>query len=135
MGPEILSVINPSHIKLSRRRPASKEILCSTGGYYEEDSSVVCSIGDTVASWAQSDARLEILVCGTYHMSNPGHDVHNMRADDVLCKQVGQEYSDYLPGKYTPSPNEIDQIGYRVTKELGHQAVYPVDEDGDFPRR
>ncbi|MDP9203391.1 MAG: DUF5694 domain-containing protein [Gemmatimonadota bacterium] len=100
---------------------------------------------------------------GTYHMSNPGHDVHNMQADDVLLpkrqqeiaqlievlkmfhptkiaieadvgsQRVAREYSDYLAGKYTLSRNEIDQIGYRLAKELGHRAVYPVDVDGDFP--
>jgi hypothetical protein len=95
-------------------------------------------------------------------MSNPGHDVQNMQADDVLSpkrqqeiaqliealkkfhptkiaieadigsQRVEREYSDYLAGKYTLSRNEIDQIGYRLAKELGHHAVYPVDEEGDF---
>ena len=52
---------------------------------------------------------------------------------DVGSQRVAREYSDYLAGKYTLSRNEIDQIGYRLAKELGHHAVYPVDEDGDFP--
>jgi len=116
-----------------------------------------------IASWAQSDARPEILVLGTYHMSNPGRDVHNTQADDVLSpkrqqeiaqvievlkkfhptkialeadagsQRVGQEYSDYLAGKYSLSRNETNQIGYRLAKELGHHSVYPVDEEGDFP--
>lgn len=116
-----------------------------------------------IASWAQSGARPEILVLGTYHMANPGHDVHNIYADDVLSptrqreiaqlievlkrfrptkiaieasigsQRVVQNYSDYLAGKYTLSRNEDDQIGYRLAKELGHHAVYPVDEEGDFP--
>jgi Family of unknown function (DUF5694) len=115
------------------------------------------------ASRAQSDARPEILVLGVYHMSNPGHDIHNMQADDVLSpkrqlemaqlievlkrfhptkiaieasvgsKRVAQEYADYLAGKYVLSRNEDDQIGYRLAKELGHRAIHPVDEDGDFP--
>jgi hypothetical protein len=117
----------------------------------------------SIASWAQSDARPEILVLGTYHMSNPGRDIYNMQADDVLSpkrqqeiaqlievlkkfhptkiaieadvgsQRVAQEYSDYMAGKYPLSRNEIDQIGYRLAKELGHHAVYPVDEEGDFP--
>ncbi len=117
----------------------------------------------STASWAQSDAHPEILVLGTYHMSNPGRDIHNMQADDVLSpkrqqeiaqliavlkrfhptkiaieadigsQQVGQEYSGYLAGKYTLSRNEIDQIGYRLAKELGQHAVYPVDEEAEFP--
>jgi hypothetical protein len=114
-------------------------------------------------SRAQSDARPEILVLGTYHMSNPGHDIHNMQADDVLLpkrqqeiaqliellkrfrptkiaieadvgsQRVAREYSDYVAGKYALSRNEIDQIGYRLARELGHRAVYAVDVDGDFP--
>ncbi|MEP7343878.1 MAG: DUF5694 domain-containing protein, partial [Gemmatimonadaceae bacterium] len=116
-----------------------------------------------VPAWPQSDARPEILVLGTYHMANPGHDIANMQADDVLAprrqqeiaqlievskrfhptkiaieagvgsKRVAKEYGDYLAGKYVLTSNEIDQIGYRLAKELGHRAVYPVDEDGDFP--
>jgi hypothetical protein len=96
-------------------------------------------------------------------MANPGHDVHNMPADDVLApkrqqeiaqlievlkkfrptkiaieatvgsKRAGQEFADYLAGTYALSRNEIDQIGYRLAKALGHGAIYPVDEDGDFP--
>jgi hypothetical protein len=46
---------------------------------------------------------------------------------------VGREYSDYLAGKHTLSRNEIDQIGYRLAKELGHKTVFPVDADGEFP--
>jgi len=115
------------------------------------------------ASWPQSETRPEILVLGTYHMANPGHDIHNMQADDVLSpkrqqeiaqlievlkrfhptriaiesdvsgQRAAQQYSDYLAGKYTLSRNEIDQIGYRLAKELGHRGIYPVDVDGDFP--
>jgi hypothetical protein len=115
------------------------------------------------ASSPQSATRPEILVLGTYHMANPGHDIHNMQADDVLSpkrqqeiaqlievlkrfhptkiaiesdvsgQRATQQYSDYLAGKYTLSQNEIDQIGYRLAKELGHRAIYPVDVDGDFP--
>jgi hypothetical protein len=116
-----------------------------------------------VGAWAQSDARPEILVLGTYHMANPGHDLVNMQADDVLApkrqqeiaelievlkkfhptkiaieadvgsEKVAQKYSDYVAGKYTLTRNEDDQIGFRLAKELGHHAVYPVDESGDFP--
>jgi hypothetical protein len=108
-------------------------------------------------------ARAEILVLGVYHMSNPGHDIVNTEADDVLAprrqaeiaqlievlkrfhptkvaieanfgsERVEREYSDYLAGKYTLSRNEIDQIGYRLARELNHKVVFPVDADGEFP--
>src|SRR5262249_16774687 len=44
-----------------------------------------------------------------------------------------QMYQDYLDGKYTLTRNEIDQLGFRLAKELGHKQIYPVDVDGDFP--
>lgn len=105
----------------------------------------------------------EILVLGTYHMANPGHDIFNMKADDVLSPKRQQEmsqlievlkkfkptkvaiesdiwsktrvnqYNDYLAGKYALTQNEIEQIGFRLAKEMGHKTIYPVDVDGDFP--
>lgn len=115
------------------------------------------------AAWGQADARPEILVLGTYHMANPGHDIYNMQADDVRAPQrqqeiaqlisvlkqfhptkiavesdvgsdkMAQRYADYLAGKYTLAADETDQIGFRLAKELGHKSIYPVNEDGDFP--
>ncbi len=37
------------------------------------------------AEKASAAGRAEVLVLGTYHMANPGHDIHNMQADDVLA--------------------------------------------------
>ncbi len=108
-------------------------------------------------------ARAEVLVLGVYHMANPGHDIFNMQADDVLAPKrqaemavvmavlekfhptkvavernfgdarVAKDYADYLAGKHELTRNEIEQIGFRLAKKLGQQAVYPVDADGEFP--
>lgn len=43
---------------------------------------------------AQSVARPEVLVVGTFHMNNPGRDVHNMQADDVLSPRRQQEMAE-----------------------------------------
>jgi hypothetical protein len=115
------------------------------------------------ACQAQPGTRPEILVLGTYHMANPGHDLHNTKADDVLTPtrqreiaqivevlkkfrptkiaieadpgspRLTQQYADYLAGKYTLTANETNQIGYRLAKELGHKAIYGVDEEAEFP--
>ena len=107
--------------------------------------------------------RAEVLVLGTYHMANPGRDVFNMKADDVLAPKrqaemaqliavlkkfnptkiaveadvgddrVPNRYADYLAGKHELTRNEIEQVGFRLAKELGHKTVYPVDEEGEFP--
>src|SRR6185295_4897320 len=119
---------------------------------------IAITLASAVAAVAQqaTTGKAEVLVLGVYHMSNPGHDVFNMKADDVLApkrqaeiaqlievlkrfqptriaieadpwgQRVGQ-YADYVAGKYTLSRNEIDQVGYRLAKELGHKTVYLVD--------
>jgi Family of unknown function (DUF5694) len=134
-------------------------------------SMIVCLVAATVigqSAKAQDNSskvearRAEVLVLGVYHMANPGHDVFNMHADDVLAQKRQQEiaelaavlekfkptkiavendsqrklnerYAQYLAGQYVLTANEIDQVGVRLAKELGHSAIYAVDADGDFP--
>jgi hypothetical protein len=108
-------------------------------------------------------ARAEVLLLGVYHMANPGRDIFNAKADDVLAPKRQAElarlaevlkkfrptkvaveadpwsdryrkaYADYLAGKHELTRNEIEQVGFRVAKELGHKAIYPVDADGEYP--
>jgi len=104
----------------------------------------------------------EVLVLGSYHMGNPGRDIFNLKADDVLAPQRQSEmrelldvlasfrptkiaieaasdhpkikqYQDYLAGKYEPGRDERDQIGFRLAKELNLTNIYGIDADGDFP--
>lgn len=105
--------------------------------------------------------RAEVLVLGVYHMANPGRDLFNMKADDVLAPKrqadiaqlievlkkfnptkiaveadgdrIPKLYADYLAGKRELTRDEIEQIGFRLAKELGHKTVYPTDADGEFP--
>jgi uncharacterized protein DUF5694 len=116
-----------------------------------------------LAQQAPAPGRAEVLVLGVYHMANPGRDLVNMQADDVLAPRrqaeiaalmavlkkfgptkvaiegtVGSDthpkrYAEYLAGTHDLSRNEIEQIGYRLAREMGHKTVYPVDVDGDFP--
>lgn len=112
---------------------------------------------------AEKPARAEVLVLGVYHMANPGHDIFNTQADDVLApkrqaeiaqltaalkkfnptkivvegdvfdSRITKNYADYLAGKHELTRNEIEQIGFRLAKELGHKTIYPEDADGEFP--
>lgn len=104
----------------------------------------------------------EVLVLGTYHMANPGRDIFNMKADDVLAPKRQAEirevlhvlarfrptkiaieadgdspkieqYQDYLAGKYELGRDERDQIGFRLGKELNLSKIYGIDADGEFP--
>jgi len=44
-----------------------------------------------------------------------------------------KQYADYLAGKHELSRDEVEQIGFRLAKELGHKSIYPVNADYDFP--
>ncbi len=107
--------------------------------------------------------RAEVLVLGVFHMANPGRDIFNTQVDDVLMpkrqaemsqviavlkkfnptkiaverdpgdKRLAKDYSDYLAGKHELTRNEIEQIGFRLARELGHKSVFGVDADGEFP--
>ncbi len=95
----------------------------------------------------EGPSMAEVLVLGTYHMDNPGRDIFNMEADDVLAPNRQAEirelldvlirfrptkiaieadsdspkikqYQDYLAGKYELGRGERDQIGFRLGKEL-----------------
>src|SRR5207237_7669119 len=102
-------------------------------------------------------------VLGTDHMANPRHDVFNVQADDVLSANRQREiaeflavlkkfrptkiaiesdygtdtrpkqYADYIAGKHELTRNEIEQVGFRLAKELDHKTIYAVDADGEFP--
>jgi len=49
----------------------------------------------TLPLLAQQPApRPEVLVLGTYHMANPGHDLFNTKADDVLAPKRQAEIAE-----------------------------------------
>jgi len=116
-----------------------------------------------MALGAQQPPRAEVLILGVFHMSNPGRDLHSTNADDVLApkrqaeiaqltaalakfqptriavewdaydNRIATRYAEYLAGKHELTRNEIEQVGFRLAKELGHKSVYGVDVDGEFP--
>lgn len=116
-----------------------------------------------LATWAAAQAPVQVMVLGTYHFGNPGQDIHNARVDDVLAPQrqaevqavvralaafapqriaverVGGDagelpsYADYLAGKRDQVRNEVEQIGFRLGRELGLKAVQGIDVAGEFP--
>jgi hypothetical protein len=106
-------------------------------------------------SCGPDDAQL--LVLGTYHMAPSGQDTFNAEVDDVRSAARQQQLAAvldrlaaYAPtrvaieGAYVGSPwperyrsflkdehplgtNEIEQVGFRLARRLGHAEVYPVD--------
>ena len=103
---------------------------------------------------------VQVMIVGVFHMSNPGHDMHNLQVDDVLAPKrqaeieaiskalgrfhptavaaewdaplVAERYPKYLAGTLGPSHNEVVQLGFRLAKASGARMI-GVDADGDFP--
>jgi len=110
---------------------------------------------------AADTAPVQVMIVGTFHFSNPGHDMHNVQVDDVLLPEYQAQiariadglshfkptqidvewpadlahdrYALYLAGKLPPSRNEVVQLGFRLAKQAGLETVHGIDVDGDFP--
>lgn len=103
------------------------------------------------------DGRIEVLLVGSYHMSNPGMDQFNLEADDVLLPKRQEEiaalvgrlaefhptkvlveapwadsatqarYHQYVAGTRDLRKSEEEQIGFRLAKRMGHERIYAID--------
>lgn len=106
-------------------------------------------------------ARTRVLLVATYHMGNPGADLNNVEAADVLAPArqeeiaaattalarfdpnrvmvewpagiVDERYAQFLAGTLPVSRNEVVQLGFRLARERGLARVAGIDVDGDFP--
>lgn len=107
-------------------------------------------------------AKPVVMILGSYHMGNPGRDLNNVKADDVRTErrqkeiadflavlkkfkptriaieavpqntQMSESYAQYLKGEYQLKSNEIDQIAFRLAKELNHPKLFQIDWQGNF---
>jgi Family of unknown function (DUF5694) len=110
---------------------------------------------------AADAAKTQIMLVGTYHFGNPGRDINNVKAVNVLAPErqreiarvvtslanfapnkvgvewparvVEERYAKFRDGQLPESPNEVVQLGFRLAHERGLQSVYGLDIDGDFP--
>lgn len=103
------------------------------------------------------DGRIEVLLVGSYHMSNPGMDQFNLESDDVLAPKRQAEiaalverlaefrptkvlveapwadsatharYHQYVAGTRELRKSEEEQIGFRLANRMGHERIYPID--------
>jgi len=71
-----------------------------------------CAAGAIVAVLSGGNAlATEVMILGTYHMSNPGKDIHNLKADDVLVEKRQHELADVAAGlaKFKPTKVVVEQ--------------------------
>src|SRR6185503_18770752 len=112
------------------------------------------------SAFAADATKTQVMLVGTYHFSNPGRDVNNVKAVDVLAAErqreiarlvaslakfaptkvavewpaqvVQERYPKFLAGQLPESSNEVVQLGFRLARERGLKSVYGLDVDGDF---
>ena len=53
----------------------------------------------------------EVMILGTYHMANPGRDIHNLKADDVMADQRQRELVDLASAlaRFEPTKIAVEQ--------------------------
>lgn len=103
------------------------------------------------------DERKEVLLLGSYHMSNPGADRFNLESDDVLVTDRQAEIRAIVDRleRFAPTHvaveapwgdtvtieryrafatdggdlrrSEEEQIGFRLARRVGHETIHPVD--------
>jgi len=67
-------------------------------------------------------ARAEVLVLGVYHMANPGHDIFNMQADDVLAPKRKAEMAQLIEA-LKKIPADEDRCGSRLWQRPNREAL------------
>lgn len=120
---------------------------------------ILLILSPATGTFAQKDQETSpkkptILVLGVYHLNGNGEDVTTPKrqqeigeivallkrfqptkiAVEVLVDNVkiDEDYRLYRDGRYQLSPNETNQIGFRLAKELHHEKVYPIDWKNKF---
>lgn len=114
--------------------------------------------GATPARAPQPAEVAEVLVLGSWHMANlrgAAHDVLQLQRQHEMAAVIGalkafgptkialeasfyrgsdmaELYAAYRAGE-PATRNERQQIGFRLAAEMGHETVYSIDADGDFP--
>lgn len=118
-----------------------------------------CATAEPVYQASQTSGEpVQVMILGTFHFDNPGLDIVNMEADDMLSAHRQAElalladqlsafkptaiavestrrenfldvgYKSFEPEDLSTDRNEIVQIGYRVAQQQGIDRVYAVDE-------
>jgi uncharacterized protein DUF5694 len=113
------------------------------------------------SAFAAEAAGTQVMLVGTYHFSNPGQDLNNVKAVDILAadrqREIGEvvtalarfaptqvavewpaqvveeRYAKFRDGQLPESRNEVVQLGFRLARERGLATVHGLDVEGEFP--
>lgn len=81
---------------------------------------------------APDPAPIEVMVLGTYHMGNPGQDLHNARIDPVTtpAKQAELEAVAEALARFRPTAIAIERVARNQSDMLDHR--YPAFTPADL---
>lgn len=119
--------------------------------------------GVSMVAGPPAQAKPQVMILGTYHMHNPKADVFKHEIRDTLSperqKEIlalvaslkrfrptriavesdprtskrHEEFAAYVAGKRLLTANEIEQLGFRIAKDLGHPDLCLFDHQGPYP--
>lgn len=78
---------------------------------------------------SSASPQAEVFLLGTYHMDNPGRDVHNMKADDVLAPKRQAEIEELTAVLARFRPTKV-AIEWNAGDQAGLDRVYGEYLDG-----
>jgi hypothetical protein len=122
-------------------------------------TTIPASSQESAGVGVDSVGQTEVLVLGVWHMTNfTGDDrdilspqrqaellevlsaLQEFQPTKIAVEQVfyrgddlGASYASFLEGAHELTRNEVHQIGFRLARRLGHETVYAIDANGDFP--
>jgi FAD/FMN-containing dehydrogenase len=88
---------------------------------------------DVLATKRQAEIAQVIEALKKFRPTKVAIEADLLSPDNPTTKLRPNQYADYLAGKRELGPDEIEQIGFRLARELGHSTIYPVNADYDFP--
>ena len=113
-------LIDPAHLPVKTLLVGSFHFGYPNLDGHKTDSSKML---DVLSARRQQEIRQLADVIASFKPTRIYIESRNQRYSDSL-------YQAYRAGKYTLGRNEIDQLAFRVAKELGHPTVYAVDAPG-----
>lgn len=79
---------------------------------------------------APEGAPIDVVVLGTFHFDNPGHDIANVQVDDVLAPKRQAEIAQILDGLARFNPTKIAVESQRRQPGTSFSEKYPIYRTG-----
>ena len=76
---------------------------------------LLLTVSRAPAETPRPSAPIKVMVLGTYHFDNPGHDLHNMKVDDVLTPAKQAELADVATrlARFQPTQIAVEAVSER----------------------